>query len=142
MHFDSLFHEKPISDEVLAQAAIGLILNENNSALHNCFKSGQLNDPFTVNSSFRVNSAEIRSVRFSNGTKEENICVAQTEGGYKVKVNDGEWRKVSVQTVKDDDRFTLKINMEGVVSNFSVVITPETLTYFDEVRKRIVKIFD
>lgn len=132
-HFDTLFPTKTISNEVLAQAAIGLIVNENNAALCNSLRAGQLNDPFTLNSSFRVNSSEVRTVRFNNEGKEEKISVTQNDDGFKVKVNDGEWRSVSVKTVGDPERFTLKINMDGLVFNFSVVITPETVTIFNAV---------
>lgn len=132
-HFDTLFPTKTVSNEVLAQAAIGLIVNENNAALCNSLRAGQLNDPFTINSSFRVNSSEVRTVRFNNEGREEKISVTQNDDGFKVKVNDGEWRNVSVKTVGDPERFTLKINMDGLVFNFSVVITPETVTIFNAV---------
>lgn len=132
-HFDTLFPTKTISNEVLAQAAIGLIVNENNAALCNSLRAGQLNDPFTLNPNFRVNSTEVKTVRFNNEGREEKISVTQNGDGFKVKVNDGEWRSVSVKTVGDSKRFTLKINMDGLVFNFSVVITPETVTIFNAV---------
>jgi 3-methylcrotonyl-CoA carboxylase alpha subunit len=132
-HFDTLFPKKTISNENLAQAAIGLIVNENNAVLRNALRAGQFNDPFALNNSFRVNSNEIRTVKFNNEGKEEKICVMQNEEGLKVKVNDGEWQNVHVKTIKDEGRFTLKVSMNGSVSNFSVVITPQTVTIFNMV---------
>lgn len=140
-HFDTLFPTKTISNEILAQAAIGLIVNENNAALCNSLRANKLNDPFTIIPSFRVNSNEIRIVKFNNEGKEEKISVTQNDNGFKVKVNDSEWRSVSVKTVRDNERFTLKINMDGLVFNFSVVITPETVTIFNAVSSGAVSDF-
>lgn len=133
-HFDTLFPTKTISNNVLAQAAIGLIINENNAALCNALRAGQLNDPFVLNPSFRINSSEIKTVRFNNEGKEEKISITQDrDGGFKVKVNDDKWQSVDVKTVKEEGRFSLKVNMDGSVFNYSVVITPETVTIFNEV---------
>lgn len=131
-HFDTLFPPIVISNNVLAQAAIGLIVNENNAALCNSLRAGQLNDPFTINAGFRVNTNDIRTVKFNNEGKEEKVSVTQGANGFKVKVNDNEWRSVQVKTVKENGRFSLKINMDGSVFNFSVVITPETVTIFNQ----------
>jgi 3-methylcrotonyl-CoA carboxylase alpha subunit len=142
-HFDTLFPKKTISNDMLTQAAIGLIINENNATLVNSLRAGQFNDPFTMNTGFRVNSSEIRTVKFNNEGKEEKISVTQSSDGFKVKVNDGEWRNVHVKTVKDDERFSLKVNIDGSVFNYSVVITPETVTIFNEVLfKFVLKYFD
>jgi 3-methylcrotonyl-CoA carboxylase alpha subunit len=132
-HFDTLFPTKTVSNDVLAQAAVGLIINENNSALRNSLRAGRFNDPFTINSGFRVNSTEIRTVKFNSEGKEQKISVTQSNDGFKVKVNDGEWRNVQVETVKDAERFSLKVNIDGSVFNYSVVITPEIVTIFNEV---------
>lgn len=131
-HFDTLFPPITVSNDVLTQAAIGLIINENNAALCNSLRAGKLNDPFTINTGFRVNSSEVRTVKFNNDGKEEKVSVMQAEDGYKVKVNDGEWRSVLVKTVKDEGRFSLKVNIDGSIFNYSVVITPETVTIFNQ----------
>ena len=131
-HFDTLFPTKKVSNDVLAQAAVALIINENNATLCNSLRAGEFNDPFTMNSNFRVNSNEIRTVKFSSDGKEHKVLVTQSEDGFKVKVNDGEWRNVQVKTVRDDERFSLKVNIDGSVFNYSVVITPEIVTIFNE----------
>ena len=132
-HFNNLFAPKVVSDNVLAQAAVALIVNENNATLLNSFRAGQANDPFTLNTSFRINSSEVKTLVFINEGKEEKISIIQNEEGFKVKVNDGEWRSAFFKTVVDKERFSLKINIEGSVFNFSVVITPEKITIFNEV---------
>lgn len=137
-HFDTLFPKKTVSNDVLTQAAIGLIINENNATLCNALRAGQFNDPFTMNAGFRVNSSDVRTVKFNNEGKEEKISITQGDEGFKVKVNDGEWRSVQVETVKDNERFSLKVSIEGSVYNYSVVITPETVTIFNEVMLEII----
>lgn len=134
-HFDSLFPAKPISNEVLAQAAIGMIINENNAALCNSLRAGQFNDPFTMYPGFRVNSTDIRTLKFNSEGKEQIVSVTQNEGAFKVKVNNGEWKNVQVKSVKDAERFSLKVNIDGSIFNYSVVITPETVTIFNEVNE-------
>lgn len=132
-HFDTLFPVIQISDEMLLQGAVSLLVNETNALRCNSLRAGQLNDPFAINAGFRVNSSDIRTVSFKNGEKDEKVFITRTGYGFKVKVNDGEWRNVQVKTVKDENRFSLKINVEGRVFNFSAVITPEAVTIFNEV---------
>lgn len=101
-------------------------------------RTGQFNDPFTLNPSFRVNSNEIRTIRFIiEGTEEKISVVQNSEGAFKVKVNEGEWRNVDVKTVKEEGRFSLKTNIDGSVFNYSVVISPEAVTIFNEVKKKL-----
>lgn len=132
-HFDTLFPVKVVNDDMLLQGAISSIVNENNAALMNALRAGQLNNPFAMNLGFRVNSSAIRTVVFKTENKEEKVHVMQVKDGFKAKVNDGEWRNVQVKTVKDDNRFSLKLNVDGSVVNFSAVITPEAVTIFNEV---------
>lgn len=132
-HYDTLFPPKPVSSAILTQAAISLILNENNAALINSLRAGNANDVFTINSSFRVNSSEVKTLKFSCDGKEETVQVSLTDEGYKVRINDGEWRNAFVKIVSEVGRLSLKINIEGIVYNFSVVITPEAVTIFNQV---------
>lgn len=142
-HFDTLFPVKVVSDDMLLQGAVSLIVNENNAALTNALRAGQLNNPFAMNLGFRVNSSAVRTVVFKTENKEEKVFMTQVKDGFKAKVNDGEWRNVQVKTVKDADRFSLKINVDGSVFNFSAVITPEAVTIFNEVSSldKLVNIF-
>lgn len=128
-----MFPTKTISDDIFIQGTVGLLFNEKQAALNNSLRCGQLNDPFTINNSFRMNSNEMRTVTFNNEGKEEKVSVMQNENGFKVKVNDNEWRNVQVKRVKENGRFTLKTNIDGSIFKSSIVITPETITIFDKV---------
>ncbi|KAL7029369.1 hypothetical protein ACKWTF_006210 [Chironomus riparius] len=131
-HYDTLFPSKVVKNEVLAQAALGLIINENNAALINALRAGASNDPFVLNSDFRVNSNHIRTVNFVVDGKDQQVSLMQSQDGFKVKVNDGEWKNVQVSKVKESGRFSLKVNMDGAVYKYSIVITPESVTLFNE----------
>lgn len=132
-HYDTLFPKQSIKNEIFAQAALGLIINENNAALINSLQAGKLKDPFVINSDFRVNSNVIRTVRFNVNKKVQQVSVVKSDDGYKVKVNDGEWVNAQVTKVQDEGRFTLKVNMDGTVYKYSIVITPENVTLFNDV---------
>lgn len=131
-HFDTLFPKKTVKSEILAQAALGLIINENNAALINSLRAGKINDPFALNGDFRVNTSAIRTVKFNVDGKEQKVSVMQNADGYKVQVNEDDWKNVNVSKVKDADRFTLKVNIDGIVYKYSIVITPERVTLFND----------
>lgn len=139
-HFDTLFPQKIINNEVFAQAALGVVINENNAVVVNSVRAGNSNDPFVLNTDFRINSNLARKVKFIANEKEQEVSVIKTQEGYKVKVNDGEWKNVLVTKVEDAGRFTLKVNMEGSVYKFSLVITPEIVTLFNDSGKTELKI--
>lgn len=132
-HFDTLFPAKSVSPEILTQAAISLILNENNAALVNSLKAANFNDPFAINSGFRVNSSEVKSLKFSCDGKEQTVEVMNSQEGYKARVNEGEWRNVTVKIVPEAGRLSLKMTIEGIIYNYSIVITPDSVTIFNQV---------
>lgn len=133
-HYDTLFPKKIVKNEILAQAALGLIINENNAALVNALRAGMPNDPFVLNADFRVNSNNIRTVKFTVDGKEQQVSVIHNQEGYKVKVNDDDWKSAQVIRVEENGRFSLKVNIDGAVYKYSVVITPDSVTLFNEVK--------
>lgn len=132
-HFDTLFSSKTVSDDLFAQAAIGVIVNENNASVLNSVRTRQMNDPFILNRGFRVNSNEVKTLSFLDKGKEVKVSITQNQAGFKVKVNNGKWSIVSIETADDMERFMLKVNMDGSVFNVSYVITPEKVIIFNEV---------
>lgn len=64
------------------------------------------------------------------------IQVKQSKSGdYELRVDDGEWKKCSVQLQPDEShqRFSMKCNLDGVVSTFSAVITSNQIDVFNNV---------
>lgn len=63
------------------------------------------------------------------------VTLKQQKGNKKVRVDNGEWKDLKVFAVNSDSsRFTLKCSLDGVVSTFSAVITPDQIDIFNEVK--------
>lgn len=65
-----------------------------------------------------------------------SVQLKQTRSGdYELRVDNGEWKSCSVQMQPDErnQRFSLKCNLNGVVSTFSAVITANQIDIFNEV---------
>ena len=61
------------------------------------------------------------------------MLIKQNDEAYQINVDGGEWKKVNATTTKSDGRFTLRINIEGTLKEFSAVISPENVAVFDDV---------
>lgn len=79
-----------------------------------------------------MNHSTIRDVKFQFDGKVHKVSIKQTEDGFQVKVDQGEWKNVTATASKFDGRFTLRINIEGALTEFSAVISPETIAVFGE----------
>lgn len=110
---------------------MGFIVNQDNAFI----KNSPANDPFALNLSYRVNHNAIRTVNFVDAGKRDQVFVTSNGDLFKVKVNDGEWKTVSIKMIPEDGRFTLKINIDGNLFSYSCVITPERVSVFNEVKK-------
>lgn len=51
-----------------------------------------------------------------------------------VKVGDGDWIVINAEATTENGRVNVRCNIGGTVSNYSVVIDPEGVNLFDEVR--------
>lgn len=129
-HFDTLFPEIKISENVLSQAAVALILNETNAAQTNSARTGNSTNPFGIESNLRLNHVAIREFKLKFGEKVFNIGVKNVDGELQVKVDSGDWRKVSANQQEHSERFSLRCSIDGVFSNFSAVISPEEISIF------------
>lgn len=136
-HFDSLFPPLDVSEKCLAQAVAALILNESNAVQLNAVGQGK-NNPFGAGDSFRLNSTAIRTIRLKLRGSEHRVQLKQHDTNYHVKINDSEWQPFEVYPVKEpqSNRFTLKLNLSGVQSTFSAVISSEWIDVFNEVRSK------
>lgn len=65
-HFDTLFPQLNVSDTVLCQAAIAVVLNELKCS---AISSGRSGSPFVVESGFRVNHVAVRNVNLKFNEK-------------------------------------------------------------------------
>lgn len=68
-HFDTLFPPLNVSDTVLCQAAVAVVLNELKINRNSVASS---NDPFVVESGFRMNHVAVRKISFKFNEKGDN----------------------------------------------------------------------
>lgn len=68
-HFDSLFPKLSVSDDLLCQAAIALVLNENTAVLSNAQRAGNETSAFIVEKNMRVNHSASRNILFKFNDK-------------------------------------------------------------------------
>lgn len=146
---DSLFPELQVSETLLGQAAVAVVLNES-QATHNQLRS---NNPFVLENNLRLNHIGIRKINLEfNETgwwiwrKSQNIFidfgfglehelfVKQIDGSMQVRVDSGNWRNVEAKRELRDGRFTVKCSIDGQLSSFSAVISPEEVSIFNAVR--------
>lgn len=131
--FDTLFPPMKVHEIELCQAAVALILNELNAAKINSIRK---NDPFVAASGLRLNHDLIRqfNLKFQVGEELEdfNVRVKYVDGAFEVKINDGEWLKTKGEIVESNNRFSLKCSVNGHISNYSAVISPESITLFND----------
>lgn len=132
-----LFPPIAISEQTIAQAVAALVTNELNAENKNSIQQNALRSPFTACDSFRLNSIPVREIRLKANEKDCLVQLKQIGSSYEIKVNDAEWKKCSVRMVKDaiENRYTLKLNLDGIQSTFSAVIASNTIDIFNEVKQ-------
>lgn len=99
-------------------------------------KQGCSGDPWTACDGFRMNSTYCRELNFESNGNKYNIELRYIDMEYEIKIDDSEWKTLTVKTVNDShpNRFTLRINLDGVESTFSAVIIENNIDVFNEVR--------
>lgn len=57
----------------------------------------------------------------------------QVDGALQVRIDDGCWSQVEAKRESRDGRFTVRCSIDGQLSSFSAVISPEEVSIFNEV---------
>lgn len=102
-------------NEVLAQAAIGIFSTQKNP------------------------SNEVKSVKFNVDGKEQSVAVQPSADGFKIQVNDGEWKNVQVTTSGENGKINMKMNFDGSVQESTLSISSEGVTIFNDSGKTELK---
>lgn len=134
-HLDSLFPPIEISEQTISQAIASIVTNERIAETQRAIEQDCLGSPFTACDGFRINSFFERGIDIEANGQKYNIVVKYIGSNYEIKINDGEYKPFSVKTVQDPNpnRFTLKLNLDGVESIFSAVIRDHIIDIFNEV---------
>lgn len=134
-HIDSLFPAIKISEQTVSQAVAAILTNERNSSIARSISEYKKISPFAACDGFRVNTILERKFRIESNGQKYNISLKYVGLNYEIKIDDGEWKSLSVKTINDSNpnRFSLKQNLNGVESNFSTVIRENIIDVFNEV---------
>lgn len=134
-HMDSLFPPVEVTEKTISQAIAAIVTNEKITAAKFASKKRQKNNPWMACDGFRVNSFFERHLDVESNGQKYKILVRYVGSSYDIKINDNEWKPFSVKTVQDSNpnRFTLKLNLDGVQSIFSAVIKEHIIDIFNEV---------
>ncbi|EAA14349.4 AGAP010228-PA, partial [Anopheles gambiae str. PEST] len=130
-HTATLFPKKVIPATKVVQMALAHTLNERVQS--GASLGAKTCGPFDVEYGFRPNYRVPRSIKIKVGAMEHIVTIeTDNDGSYSVRVDDGEWMKVTVRRKPYANRFLLETNIEGHVSCFNAVISGENISLFDE----------
>uniref|UniRef100_A0A182VSX4 Methylcrotonoyl-CoA carboxylase subunit alpha, mitochondrial n=1 Tax=Anopheles minimus TaxID=112268 RepID=A0A182VSX4_9DIPT len=130
-HMDTLFPKKVIPSEKVVQMALAHTLNERVQSGARLGKKTAA--PFDGEYGFRPNYGVARPLKIKVGDVEHTVeIMTNAECNYSVRVDAGEWMKVTVRRKPYMNRFLLETNIEGHVSCFNAVIAGENIALFDE----------
>lgn len=130
-HMATLFPKKIVPPSKVAQMALAYILNDRVQS-----SGGLGSNPlpsFATEYNFRPNYTLARSITIKVGQETYTVEVKTLGGAYSVRINGGDWIKISsVRRKPHSNRFLLETNIEGHVSCYNAVIIDENVTLFDE----------
>lgn len=134
-HLDSLFPPITIPEQTIIQAVAAVVTTERNISISRSITQGCKGSPFAACDGFRVNTIFERKFDIESNEQKYNISLKYVGLNYEIKINDGEWKPLSVETIKDSysNRCTLRQNLNGVESVFSTVIRENIIDVFNEV---------
>lgn len=112
-----------------------LVTSERVASQELAAKQGCSGNPWTDCDGFRMNSTYCRELNFESNGNKYNIQLRYIDLDYEIKINDSEWKTLTIKIVKDPrpNRFTLRINLSGIESTFSAVINENFIDIFNEV---------
>lgn len=127
-HFDSLFPPLVVSESLLAQAASALVQNEANVIK----KTSTIYNPFHSTNNFRLNHSTSRDIKLKFNDKIHNVQIKQSNNNFSIRIDNGNWKNVQINNINEPERFTLRSNIDGILSNFSAVISPDSIEIFNK----------
>uniref|UniRef100_A0A336K5K3 CSON001039 protein n=1 Tax=Culicoides sonorensis TaxID=179676 RepID=A0A336K5K3_CULSO len=127
-HFNTLFPPEVVEDRNVTQAVMALLLNETYATSRH---SESNKNPFYMEHDFRINYDAIREFKLKFNDKIYNSKVKISNNSYEISVNDGPWKKVIIDRESHPERFSIRMSIDGNMSKYSSVITPDNVTIFD-----------
>lgn len=132
-HFNTLFPTINITNQTVTQAIAAILTNERNAEIQ--YSRQNSTNSFSASDSFRVNSTAVREIEVQANETKYTAQVKYVESDYEIKIDDSHWVPCTIRTIKDSNsnRFTLKLNLNGIQSTYSAVIASGRIDIFNEV---------
>ncbi|XP_063705563.1 methylcrotonoyl-CoA carboxylase subunit alpha, mitochondrial [Culicoides brevitarsis] len=127
-HFDTLFPPENITETTVTQAAAALFINEMYATAKH---SESTKNPFYIERNLRLNHDAIRKFNLKFNEKTYNCKIKIANDSYEVSINDSPYKKFSFDREIHNERFSVRLAIDGNMSKFSAVITPDNVTIFD-----------
>lgn len=134
-NYDALFPKIEVPKRVLAEGALGLILNAEMDSLKTAIKSNDVYNPFALETGLRVNHVLNRRIDFEIGEENFFVDVQYVEPElYSMRINDlGPWRTVTGSLRREGNTLELKADVDGVVQKSRIVKIGNELHLFTHV---------
>lgn len=127
-HFTTLFPPETINDTTITQAATALFLNEMYATLKHSESS---KNPFYIEHNLRMNFDAVRTFKLKFNDKVHTCKIKISDNTYQISINDGSYKTITVDREPHPERFSVRLGINGHMSKYSAVITPENVTIFD-----------
>lgn len=139
-HYNDLFPARTVSSSALCQAALTLILNEQNKNKERSQNSLDPFSPFSLCLAARMNSYIKRQITLQDGKNKITIGVSSNpDGSYSVKVMDVE-HHVTADLQKENGKLKLVCNIDGKISSAHVILQGDSLHIFSMEGKQELKL--
>lgn len=140
---DSLFPTIDVSEQTVCQAVAAILTNEKIETEKQAAEQGRSKDPWTECDGFRINSIYERDIDLESNGNKFSVKLRYLDSCYEIQVNGGEWKTLTIKMANESNpnRLTVKLNLGGVESNFSFVMTENNIDIFNEVRILLLLVF-
>ncbi|KAK3084180.1 hypothetical protein FSP39_009643 [Pinctada imbricata] len=131
-HYDQLFPERTLSTEAICQAAVILVIKEQEKAFTRNYNTQDPFSPFSLCYGARINAAPVRKVQLQDGDQTITVQVQSNSDGSFTVTLDGKEHRVSADIDEDreGDRTQLRCNIDGTLSSAHVVIMNNAVHLF------------
>ena len=134
-NYESLFPKIQITNKILVQGALGLILQEEMDALKFAIKPNDPFNPFAIETGIRLNHNFNRRLYFQIGEEKCFVDVQYIEPEvYSMRTNDlGLWQNVTGTLKKQNNTLEVKSNIDGNIEKYKIVKIGNELHLFTHV---------
>ncbi|XP_044742944.1 methylcrotonoyl-CoA carboxylase subunit alpha, mitochondrial [Chrysoperla carnea] len=133
-HKDSLFPKRKPNNILISKLALAVLLHEKYTEQKRAVNENQSNNPFVIETGFRVNHSLVRSLKyFFNGDLIEIKIRYITPESYQISIDNGNtWMSVSGILENKFGIYELKYQCDGFISSCKYTVIDDSICIFDK----------